>query len=210
MELTVEAINILFFLIPGLLSTTIISLIVVRKELSFIDKVIEALIFNFIIYSLTALFVNLEPFASITSSKSNISFLYTNNRFFLITLLLISVILPSFVGCIIYYDLHMRFLRFIKLTDKTSRATAWQDIFIEHKKFLVIHFKDGRRIYGWPLNYSDTPDEGLIYLFNPSWIDDDNKYIDCNTHGILIKYVDIEFIEFLKEEDFSEENNGDN
>lgn len=199
MELTVETINIIFFLIPGLLSTTIISLIVVRKELSFIDKVVEALIFNFIIYSLTALFVNLEPFASINSSGGSISFSFTSNRMFLTTLLSVSIVFPSLIGGIIYYDLHMRFFRFVKLTNKTSRDTTWQDIFIENKKFLVVHFKDGRRIYGWPLNYSDTPEEGLIYLFNPSWIDEENKYVDCNTHGILIKYEDIEFIEFLKE-----------
>lgn len=210
MGLTVEAINIIFFLIPGLLATTIISLIVVRKEISFIDKVIEALILNFIIYSMTAIFVNLEPFASITSSKEVISFSFTSNRTFLITLLSITILFPSLIGGIIYYDFHMRLLRFIKLTDKTSRVTTWQDIFIENKKFLVAHFKDGRRIYGWPLNYSDTPDEGLIYLYNPSWIDDDNKYVDCNTHGILIKYEDIELIEFLKEEEDCEQTNADN
>jgi hypothetical protein len=64
-----------------------------------------------------------------------------------------------------------------------------------------VNLKDERRLYGWPMYYSDDPQEGFIYLYQPSWIDDkENKLIECNTHGMLIQFDKIDFIEFIKDE----------
>ena len=197
MELTVETINILFFLIPGFISSFIIDSIIVRKESSIAKRIIESLVFTFIIYLITNIMTNVELFASLTSVNGKTSFIFSQNTKFLVTLFLTSTFFPIIIGTILYHDFHMVILRFFKVTNKTSRDTTWQDVFIEQKKFVVIHFKDGRRIFGWPMYYSNIPENGIIYLHEPSWIDDNNNYIDCGTHGMLIKSEDIQFIEFL-------------
>lgn len=197
MEITLETINILFFLIPGFISSFIIDSIIVRKESSTVKRIIESLIFTFIIYLITNAISGIELFASLSSKDGQTVFSFSQNNKFLLTLSLTSLLLPIFIGTVLYHDYHMAILRFLKITDKTSRDTTWQDVFVENKKFIVIHLKDERRIFGWPMYYSNVPENGIIYLYEPSWIDDENNYIECGTHGILIKSEEIQFIEFL-------------
>ena len=62
----------------------------------------------------------------------------------------------------------------------------WLDVFIEHRRFIIIQFTDGRRLYGWPELYSDDVNEGLLYLTYPQWIDDDGQYVPLKVSGFLI------------------------
>lgn len=42
-------------------------------------------------------------------------------------------------------------------------------------------------------------EEGLLYLYDPAWIDDDDRYVDLDVHGILLTRKDgIESIVFTK------------
>jgi len=208
MNITIETLNILFFLIPGLFSSLIIDTIVVRKELTNISRIIEALIFTFLIYVILNLITNIELFATLKLIDGEISLKFTNDKIFLLSLIILTLVLPILIGKVLHSDLHMSILRTLKITDKTSRDTTWQDVFIEQKRNIVIHLKDERRIVGWPMYYSNLPENGFVYLWNPSWIDFENKYIECNTHGILIKSDDIYFVEFLHEQ--IESNNSKN
>lgn len=201
MELTLQTINILFFLIPGFIASFIIDSIIVRKELTPTSRIIESLIFTFLIYIIVSIFTSIELFAQINENNGEIHFKLNVNWDFLSVLLIVTVTLPIIFGAILFYDLHLRFLRWIRITDKTSRDTTWQDVFIEQKRYIVIHHTDGRRIFGWPLYYSNIPENGYIYLYEPAWINETNEFVDCKTHGILIKSENISFIEFMFFED---------
>ena len=50
MKLTYETVNLLLLLMPGLLSSSIYNLLRRKEELSTLDKIVEALIFSFLIY----------------------------------------------------------------------------------------------------------------------------------------------------------------
>ena len=64
---------------------------------------------------------------------------------------------------------------------------------------MEVRLSDGRRLFGWPLYYSNQPEEGLLYLYDPAWIDKDGKYIDLDAHGILLTRKDgIDSIVFTK------------
>lgn len=201
MNITLETINILFFMIPGLCASFIIDTIIVRKDLTAISRIIEALIFTFLIYVFLSFITNIELFATLKLIDGEISLKFTDDKIFLLSLIILTIVLPIIVGKVMFSDWHMRVLRTLKITDKTSRDTTWQDVLIEQKRNIVIHLRDERRIYGWPMYYSNLPENGFIYLWNPSWIDMENKYIECNTHGILIKSDDIYFVEFLLDQE---------
>ena len=52
---------------------------------------------------------------------------------------------------------------------------------------MVVHLDDGKRVRGWPQYYSDTPEEGLLYLHHPAWIAKDNSVLPLtNVHGLFI------------------------
>ena len=94
----------------------------------------------------------------------------------------------------------MRALRFLKVTNRTSRETAWDDVFTNADRYITVHLHDGRRLTGWPMYYSNSPDEGFVYLYNPAWINEKNEYEETLVHGTLINKENIDFIEFLKKD----------
>ena len=82
---------------------------------------------------------------------------------------------------------------------RTARSSVWYDAFCDKRKPIIINFVNGRRIYGWPLYYSDTPESPYIFLFEPAWIENE-KVIELDISGILITPEQkIESIEFLRD-----------
>lgn len=57
-------------------------------------------------------------------------------------------------------------------------------------RYVEVALTDGRRLFGWPLYYSNHPDEGLLYLYDAAWIDADGNYLDLDAHGILLTKKD--------------------
>ena len=49
---TFQALQILIFLIPGFISATILNVLIVRKEKREFGKIVEALIFSMVIYTI--------------------------------------------------------------------------------------------------------------------------------------------------------------
>ncbi len=66
---------------------------------------------------------------------------------------------------------------------------------------MIVTLKDNRRLYGYPEYYSPDPDEGTLYLLDPSWVKDDNTLQSCGINGIFLTQKEsIKWIEFLKNE----------
>lgn len=111
----------------------------------------------------------------------------------------LAVLFALTAGVFITHDFHMRILRWMRFTHKTARDNTWIDIFIDQRRYVEVALTDGRRLFGWPLYYSNQPEEGLLYLQDPAWIDGDGKYFDLGVHGILLtRKDDIESIVFTK------------
>ena len=111
--------------------------------------------------------------------------------------MVLAILFALVVGASITHDFHMKILRRMRLTYKTARDSTWIDIFIDQRRYVEVAFTDGRRLFGWPLYYSNQPEEGLLYLYDAAWIDAEGKYVDLDAHGILLtKKEDIESIVF--------------
>ena len=199
MNITAETLTIFAFLIPGFISSLILNAVVVRKDKDNFSKLIEALVFSFLIYVVVSPFTTHSPVLldSIRIDKAAIYPLQYNWRVAVPTVIL-SILLPLFLGFLITKDLHMKLLRRLRVTNKTARDTVWLDVFTDQKRYLIVNLSDGRRVFGWPMYFSNTPEKKNIYLYNPSWITEDGDYIDLDIHGLfLVKADNIDSIEFL-------------
>lgn len=197
-----QTIQILIFLIPGFISAKILNSLIVTKEKKEFEKIVEALIFSMIIYTIYSFISGKSPISlnqieeSITYSFDSMSFLWLG---------LFSISIPMVCGFFVTNDWHMKFARKILITRNTARSYVWFDVFYDMKKSIIINFENGRRIYGWPKYYSNNPDKPYIFLCQPAWIEYDkekreNKFIDLNIEGILITPEQkIDSIEFLKD-----------
>lgn len=200
MKITYETINLLMLLIPGLISGSIYALLLRRAKdsISSLERIIESLTFTFLIYVFVSLTYKWEPLAQTIKVDNEITYKLSSNNSLIILTLIYMIIIPALWGAIVHYDIHMKLFRRIKLTDRTSRDTAWDDVFIDEKKrYLTIHLKDERRISGWPTYYSNNKEEGFIYLTKVAWITDENIYTETESHGILISKENIDLIEFM-------------
>ncbi|WP_448248028.1 DUF6338 family protein [Thalassotalea agariperforans] len=199
MKITYETLNLLLLLIPGLLSSRIIQLMERKIDQNNLRIIVDVLMYSFLIYLAVEVLYKWSPIFTITKNNDG-TFSYQSIADFTsvsITIIL-AIIFPITVGAIKHRDLHMLLLRAIRVTNKTSRETAWDDVFTNSNRYITVHFKDERRLTGWPMYYSNSPDEGFIYLYDAAWLDDNNNYIETNSHGILINKEDALLIEFLK------------
>jgi hypothetical protein len=95
----------------------------------------------------------------------------------------------------------MKVLRWLGVTAKTARDATWLDVFGEQRRYVIVNLNDQRRVFGWPMYYSDTRKEGLLYLQDPAWINPDLTYTDLGVHGLLLlRTNDIFSIEFTEVE----------
>lgn len=200
MDISYEVLNILSFLIPGFLASSIYQYVAVRKKRDKFEQIIEALIYSLIIYiAVLNVTGSIPVLLSCNKNGESISWVFNKDESPLLGVLFFSIVLPIVIGWINAKNLLLRLLNKIGVTPKTSRESVWLDVFSDIKKFVIINLKDGRRIYGWPLYFSNTPEEGMIYLAYPAWIKDE-KYIDLDNEGIfLVEKENIESIEFLKQ-----------
>ncbi|MGE4260075.1 DUF6338 family protein [Shewanella sp.] len=198
MKVTFETLNLLLLLFPGLLSSRIIQVFRRRKSQDHVDMLFDVLIFSFLTYVFVEIFYKWEPIFSVSKNTDGTFKYVANSNYCSIGLtLVVSVLLPVVVGAVIHHDLHMRLLRLLRVTNRTSRETAWDDVFTSLNRYVTVHFKNGNRLTGWPMYYSNTPDEGYLYVHDAAWIDNDGNYIESNSHGILINKEEVQFIEFM-------------
>jgi len=189
-------IPILLFLLPGLVTAGLVNALVVRKPKDAFDKVIEALIFTMLNL---ALFVIvrwlLERLPKIHFDRDNF---YTVENISLIAACSITVALVT--AAELNNEWLLEKLRNCGITRKTAKPSTWIETFAQSQRFVVVHLKDGRRVYGWPTFYSDTPKERAIYLESASWLGDNNESLNDPLISILLdKESGIKLIEFVED-----------
>jgi Family of unknown function (DUF6338) len=201
-----DLIPILVFLLPGFVSTGIVSLLVVRRPVEPFARVVEAVIFttiNLIVFAVLKRLLALAPFLTIHS-----------RNFFTAGNLALMGFCAVLVGLVWSYEANNQrlftFLQRLRITIKTTRPSIWIDVFSENDDYVVAHLQDGRRVYGWPSLYSDDPVDRAIYLTEATWLDQDGRSINDPPIGILLdKESRIAFIEFVSEKEPTPANEGE-
>ena len=216
---TFEALIILAVLLPGFLSSAILDMVVVRKPKGNLSKLIEAMAFSFLIYVIVIGSMRIDPLAEWAAAReaatrpaiARLDGQYVSLSS-LAVILVAAVCLPLLCGAVATYDGHMWALRKLRITRKTSRSSVWLDAFMERPpRYVFVNLKDGRRVFGWPMYFSDDPNEGQLYLHKPAWISEE-KPIHLDYGLFLLDKDSIHTIEFthLTERDmvqmFREEN----
>lgn len=84
-----------------------------------------------------------------------------------------------------------------EITKKSNLVNTWNACFTEHNNCIRIKMKDEKEIVGTAEIASEDNTEGLIYLSNAAWVDEDNNETDINAAGILIHKSEIKYIYFL-------------
>lgn len=198
------ALQILLILLPGFASAYIVQLIAVRAKQSDLDKVIEALLFSFLIYVTNAAIQHgSSPVTFVRTAQGDSIDFHPGNVLWLAALSLVYALLMI---AYVQWD-GARFLRKLGLTERTSRNSIWNDTFQDEQQtidpmlgtIVQVELKDGRSVMGVVSYYSDTADESSVFLRNAQWIDaDSGDAIQIEGPGILLtRNAEITSVSFL-------------
>lgn len=209
MNISVEAVNILLLLLPGFISGQVFYSIFQVSEVQISKRILDALIFTFVIYLVVSSVYLWQPLATVKLTDGNMSFSVNENSKLIWLTLAVTAIVPIIIGSLYHSDfLHSAF-RKLNITTKTSRKNTWNDAFLSQDRHVIVTLKDDRRIRGYPTMFSTDPEEGFLYLYNPAWINDDKEehddpdYFESNCHGFLLNRENIDLIEFTLSENES-------
>jgi len=199
-KLGIEGLSALLILLPGFLCARVVQWLCVRTKQSDLDKIVESLIYSFVVYlSFVAFFGRTLPVHLLTKQNgATIQYDVEVQPKPLGELAAISIAIALSVGGIVTNDLSGRLFRKLRLTQRTTRSSVWSDAFHDTGGQIQVELGDGRRVIGWLRYYSDQPKDASLFLEKAAWVLDNCSLVPINGPGILITAeLGIKWVEFL-------------
>ena len=181
------------YLLPGFLAAWIFYGFTSYPKPSQFERVIQALIFTFIIQVAVliekAICLKIGVYWNVGnwSEHSNI---------------ICSTINSIFLGTLFSYyannDKFHKLIRKIGISRETSFPSEWFGTFSKDVTYIVLHLKDERRLYGWPIEWPSAPDNGYFLLVQASWLVDSKEIPITGVESMLIDVNDVRWVEFME------------
>ncbi len=189
-----EIVSVFIFLLPGFVAATVFYSFTAYPKPNEFGQVVQALVFTMvgqvIAGSIQLLAGAQEPWhASLEIIVPTLS---------AVAVALIAAYLSN-------RDLTHKAFRLIGLTRETANP-AWYSSFANNEDcYVVLHLKDGRRLYGWPEDWPSHLAQGHFRITAASWLDDDNPYSQPENrraiYAIIVNVSDVETVEFIEPSD---------
>lgn len=111
--------------------------------------------------------------------------------------LLLALLLGLTVGTIANKDWFHKVLRDLAVTKVTGYPSELQRAFHDYPgSYIVLHFRDGRRLLGYPTEWPGNEELGYYFIERGQWIHGRKSVMGAP--GILIRATEILWVEFLE------------
>lgn len=192
-EISKETVALLSYLLPGFLVAWMFYAFTSHAKPAQSERVIQALIFTLLV----AVLVVLERIVLQFLGRWYVLRIWDSDAE-----LIASVVTSLLLGLLIVHftnkDTVHALLRGLKLSQRSASPSEWCTVFGARQQFIVIHFKDDRRLYGWPLVWPSDPDKGHMFITNASWVHGEAALELPETEGVLVDIKEVGHIEFAK------------
>jgi len=184
---------ILQYLLPGFLAAWIFYGFTSYPKPSQFERVIQALIFTFIIQVAVliekAICLKIGVYWNVGNWSEHSD-------------IICSTINSIFLGMLFSYyannDKFHKLIRKIGISRETSFPSEWFGTFSKDVTYIVLHLKDERRLYGWPIEWPSAPDNGHFLLVQASWLVDSEEIPIAGVRSMLIDVNDVRWVEFME------------
>lgn len=193
--LTEDLIRLFYDLLPGFLAAWVYYGLTPHEKPSPFERVIQALIFTVIV---RALFIVFQKAVLVIWDKGSPEWLTTENGS-----LVLSVVIAVAIGLVFAKltnndSLH-RWARKLRLTRQTSFPSEWYSAFAREARWVVLHLRGERRLYGWPEEWPDSPEQGHFLITQPEWLlEDGSRAPSEKVELLLVPATEVEMVEFIK------------
>lgn len=190
-NITKDIIAILQYLLPGFVSAWIFYALTSYPKPSQFERIVQALIFTIfvqaIVFAIRAslLFVGRYYYFAIWDEVSS---------------LIWAIVCAIAFGFIFSYyannDKLHKIFRAKGITRESSYPSEWFGAFL-NPTYAVLHLKDERRLYGWPMEWPSEPRNGHFLITDASWLDGDKEIPITGVDNILIDAKEVKWVEFM-------------
>ena len=189
MPATLLALQIFLILLPGFSAAYVVQALATRRSQSDLERVIEALVFSFVIY---VCYMPINggklPFHFVPGTANNGGETVVWEPIQLVWLVLITAAFSFAAVAYIRFDGN-RIFQWIRLTERTTHNSIWNDVFESEAidgQPLQVELADGRSVLGKLHYYSDVAEDASIYLTEAAWVDANANTIPIPGSGILL------------------------
>lgn len=188
-----DTVFLLQYLLPGFLAAWIFYGLTSYPKPSQFERVVQALIFTLVAqavaFPLKILLLYLGTFHAFGPWSKEAE-------------LLTAISAATIIGVSFSYfannDKFHSLLRKLRITRETSYPSEWFGAFLSNVTYVVLHLKDERRIYGWPVEWPSDPTSGHFLLSQASWLKGRSDTPMTGVREILVNVNDVSMIEFME------------
>lgn len=186
-----DTIALLQYLLPGFLAAWVFYGLTPYPKPTQFERIVQALIFTLLIQVL----VSGERYLALAVGRVHQIGSWTepvNVAWSAITALMLGLAFSYFAN----NDVLHRVARRFKVTRETSYPSEWFGAFLS-QTFVVLHFHDERRLYGWPKEWPSEPGGGHFVLQQPSWLVGAEDRPINGVAEMLVDAKDVKWVEFM-------------
>ena len=194
-----EIVSVLVFLLPGFVAAAVFYSFTSHPRPSTFGSVIQALMFTMVVQTV-ALATKTWIWDWDPGSDSSV----TSDVLASVTV----ATLVGFVAAVISNrNIIHRPVAKLRLTFENSYPSEWSSAFVHNRCYIVLHFKDRRRLYGWPTEWPNDPNKGHFRITEAEWLhgrDETQSVLDEKDPDapealeILISVDDVVMVEFVE------------
>ena len=186
-----EVVGILIFLLPGLVALAIYYSLTSHPKPNEFGQVVQALMFTILSQAVSwaaHLCIGLV-WSSFTAPEGWELFLRV----------LAAAVIALIAAYCSNHDTVHQFLRLLRVTRERSYPSQWYSAFAENDDcYVVLHFRDGRRLYGWPQEWPSGPGSAHFVLAEGEWLASESNTRVPAGDILLVSQEDIAMVEFVR------------
>jgi Family of unknown function (DUF6338) len=191
-ELSKDVVSLLTFLLPGFLVAWVLYALTSHQKPVKVERIIQALVFTLFVKAL----IFIERFF-LESVGSWHAIRPWNSDSELFASLITALALGLIGAYVINTDSLYQFLRDRRISTRSSQPSEWCMVLSKYKLYVVLHFKDDRRLFGWPEVWPSDSEKGHFFIVSPVWAHAGSDPIP-GVEGILVDVREIKQIEFVQ------------
>ena len=191
-----DVLTVIYALMPGFVAAWIFYGLTAHPQKSPFERTIQALIFTGIV---KAVVIPIRELFLWIGSLGVLSFgTWDENGEYVFSFIL-AIALGLTVSYLANGNLVHSRLELLNITRKTSYPSEWYSTLYQDKRHVYLHLTGQRRIYGWAVEWPDSPTSGHFVLAEPEWILDDNTRVPLLlTYRMLIPATEVIMVETEK------------
>lgn len=190
-----DIIALLIYLMPGFITAWVYYGLTAFPKPNQFERIIQALIFTIIIQGIVSI---VKVFAYFIGNNILSLGIWLSRDSNLVISIIMSLLLGLIISKLSNDDRIYRILRRYNFTTLTSYPSEWYGVFALNKTYIVLHLDDGRRIYGWPIEWPSQSDSGHFSIGQAEWLTDKGSIKLDRVKTIVIPSKLVKYVEFMK------------